>query len=268
MTGNNLSLTPRPVPGMHAKTGRGVEEGKTPHLDYESRWWRAGCALVAGIDEAGRGAWAGPVVAAAVILDPAQLASFAGVNDSKQLSPARRAALYQVIVDHCVAYGIGQGSVEEIDSIGILPATRLAMQRSVEALSPQPDALIIDAVRLPDIQKPQAVFNFADSISLSVAAASILAKVSRDRWLIELDAQYPAYQFARHKGYGTRIHQAALQSCGPCKIHRSSFKPIQAWYAQRLVSEDPITGGADSHTRNSGGVSPGMLREEPPRLDF
>jgi ribonuclease HII len=206
-----------------------------PSLDRERRLQRAGHSLIAGIDEAGRGAWAGPVVAAAVILNLSEASSLRGVNDSKQLSPRQRDRLYQVIIDHCVAYGIGQGSVAEIDAIGILPATRLAMQRAVEALSPQPDALIIDAVRLPQVNKPQTVFNFADSISLSVAAASILAKVTRDRWLIDLDAQYPAYQFARHKGYGTRIHQAALQSIGPCPIHRRSFRPISALLADRLI---------------------------------
>ena len=206
-----------------------------PTLDRELHLIRSGHALIAGLDEAGRGAWAGPVVAAAVILNLLQAASLREVNDSKQLSPRQRAALYPVIVDHCVTYGIGQGSAAEIDSIGILPATRLAMQRAVEALSPQPDALIIDAVRLPQVNKPQAVFNFADSISLSVAAASILAKVTRDRLLIELDAQYPAYQFARHKGYGTQIHRAALQSAGPCDIHRASFRPISALLTDRLI---------------------------------
>jgi ribonuclease HII len=206
-----------------------------PTLDRELQLIQSGHALIAGIDEAGRGAWAGPVVAAAVILDPAEVSHLDGVNDSKQLSPRQRARLYQIVIDHCVAYGVGQGSVEEIDTIGILPATRLAMTRAIEALSPQPDALIIDAVRLPQVSKPQAVFNFADSISLSVAAASILAKVTRDRLLIDLDAHYPAYQFARHKGYGTRIHQAALQSIGPCTVHRRSFKPISALLTERLI---------------------------------
>jgi ribonuclease HII len=199
-----------------------------PTLDRELQLIESGHILVAGIDEAGRGAWAGPVVAAAVILNLPEASSLREVNDSKQLSPRQRDQLYQIVIDHCLAYGVGQGSVEEIDAIGILPATRLAMTRAVEALSPQPDALIIDAVRLPHVPKPQAVFNFADSISLSVAAASILAKVTRDRLMIELDAQYPAYRFARHKGYGTQIHQAALQSVGPCQIHRTSFKPISA----------------------------------------
>ena len=207
----------------------------TPTLKREYQLVRAGHALIAGIDEAGRGAWAGPVVAAAVILNFSEARSLRGVNDSKRLTARQRDKLYQVIVEHCLAYGIGQGSSEEIDAIGILPATRLAMLRAVQALQPQPDALIIDAVRLPQIARPQAVFNFADSISLSVAAASILAKVTRDRLLIELDARYPAYQFARHKGYGTRIHRAALQSVGPCAIHRQSFRPISALLAGRLL---------------------------------
>jgi ribonuclease HII len=204
-----------------------------PTLARENQLRRAGHTLIAGIDEAGRGAWAGPVVAAAVILDPAEVSPLDGVNDSKQLSPRQRDRLYQIIVEHCVTYGLGQGSAAEIDELGILPATRLAMQRAVAALSPQPDALIIDAVRLPQVSKPQSVFNFADAISF--AAASILAKVTRDRLLIDLDAHYPAYQFARHKGYGTRIHRAALQSVGPCAVHRQSFKPISALLTDRLL---------------------------------
>jgi ribonuclease HII len=209
--------------------------GNNLTLDREYQLIHAGHTLIAGIDEAGRGAWAGPVVAAAVILDPAEVSCLDGVNDSKLLSPRQRDRLYPIVIGHCLAYGIGQSSVEEIDASGILPATRLAMQRAVEALSPQPDALIIDAVRLPQVHKPQSVFNFADSLSLSVAAASILAKVTRDRLLIELSAQYPAYQFARHKGYGTQIHRAALQSVGPCAIHRQSFKPIRALLADHLI---------------------------------
>jgi ribonuclease HII len=196
---------------------------------------KSGYTLVAGIDEAGRGAWAGPVVAAAVILNLPQAACLRNVNDSKQLTARQREQLYPLVIAHCVAYAVGQASAAEIDSIGILPATRLAMQRAVEALSPQPNALLIDAVRLPQIHKPQDVFNFADSISLSVAAASILAKVTRDRLLIELDEQFPAYGLARHKGYGTRIHQAALQSVGPCAIHRKSFRPINALLAEALI---------------------------------
>ena len=197
-----------------------------PHLDHELKFKRAGHALVAGLDEAGRGAWAGPVVAAAVILDLRQVDNLSRVNDSKQLSPRRRAELYQVIVDNAVAYGLGQASADEIDAIGILPATRLAMTRAIEDLSPQPQALIIDAVRLPKIDLPQAVFNFADSISLSVAAASILAKVTRDRLMQEYHQQFPQYHFHAHKGYPTPEHLRLLAEHGPCAIHRRSFRPV------------------------------------------
>ncbi len=222
--------------GAESMSGRrNPAQPDRPALDRELQLIKSGHALIAGIDEAGRGAWAGPVVAAAVILNLAETSNLCGVNDSKQLSPRQRDRLYPIIIDHSVAYGIGQGSVEEIDSLGILPATRLAMQRAVAALTPQPDALIIDAVRLPQVNQPQAVFNFADSISLSVAAASILAKVTRDRLLVDLDAQYPAYHFARHKGYGTQIHRAALQSVGPCDVHRKSFRPIHALLAEHLI---------------------------------
>jgi ribonuclease HII len=198
-----------------------------PNLKHERRLMRAGYPLIAGIDEAGRGAWAGPVVAGAVILNPTYARNLRQVNDSKKLSARERERLFPIIIDASIAHGIGSASVAEIDSIGILNATRLAMQRAIEMLAPQPNALIIDAVKLPQVNLPQSVFNFADSISLSVAAASILAKVSRDRMLIDLDAQYPGYDFARHKGYGTRIHQAALQSIGPCEIHRQTFEPIR-----------------------------------------
>jgi ribonuclease HII len=136
--------------------------------------------------------------------------------------------LYPLIIEASLAYGVGRAEAGEIDAIGILPATRLAMTRAIEALSLQPGALIIDAVKLPKVNLPQSVFNFADSISLSVAAASIIAKVTRDRWLVELDARYPGYGFARHKGYGTRIHQLALKSLGACEVHRLTFKPIRA----------------------------------------
>lgn len=200
-------------------------------MKHERRLMRNGYSLIAGIDEAGRGAWAGPVVAGAVILNPEARASsrspLHGVNDSKQLTVRQREALFPIIINACIAYGIGSAQSDEIDSIGILPATRLAMQRAIESLAPQPQALIIDAVKLPQVELPQSIFNFADSISLSVAAASILAKVTRDRMMIDLDARYPAYGFARHKGYGTLIHQAALQSIGPCEIHRATFKPIR-----------------------------------------
>ena len=198
-----------------------------PGLRHERALQRRGHAHVAGIDEAGRGAWAGPVVAAAVILNPAKVSSLRRVRDSKQLSPRQRESLFPVVQAACLAWGIGQAGAAEIDALGIVPATRLAMRRAVAGLSLPPDALIFDALQLPDIPLPQRAFNFADSISLSVAAASILAKVTRDRSMAELAAAFPGYGFERHKGYGTQAHQAALRALGACAAHRMTFKPIR-----------------------------------------
>jgi len=187
-------------------------------------YWR-----VAGMDEAGRGAWAGPVVAAAVILpDHAmRLASLRGVRDSKLLTPAQRQAGFEVIRQIALAVGVGMASHIEIDELGIVPATRLAMQRALQSLTLPPDALVIDAVRLPDVPLPQRVLFHADTLCLSVAAASIIAKVTRDHMMVELDAQHPGYGFARHKGYGTLVHRQALAQLGPSAIHRMTFKPVQ-----------------------------------------
>jgi ribonuclease HII len=184
---------------------------------------------VAGLDEAGRGAWAGPVVAAAVILNLGQGSTLrkAGVDDSKQLSPRQRDALVPIVQAACLSWGIGLADASEVDTLGIVPATRLAMRRAIDALSLSPDALLIDALRLPEVDLPQRAFPFADSISLSVAAASILAKVARDRLMIEMAAAYPGYGFDRHKGYGTQAHAAALKTLGACPAHRRTFKPIR-----------------------------------------
>ena len=203
-----------------------------PSLEREQELWAQGFAQVAGIDEAGRGAWAGPVVAAAVIL-PQLVGSrlpdiLRGVNDSKKLSAAKRAHLRGVIEQHASAYAIGSASHVEIDALGILVATRLAMQRAIESLKIRPDALLIDAVKLHDIAIPQRSFNFADSISLSVAAASILAKTERDAMMQTFDLAYAGYQFGRHKGYGTPAHRLALEALGVCAIHRKSFKPMKS----------------------------------------
>ncbi len=198
-----------------------------PSLRHERALQRCGHAHVAGIDEAGRGAWAGPVVAAAAILNPAQVQNLRRVNDSKQLTPRQRESLFPIVQAACLAWGIGRADAAEIDALGIVPATRLAMRRAVAGLSLSPDALIIDALRLPDVRLPQRAFNFADSISLSVAAASILAKVTRDRLMVELAAAFPGYGFERHKGYGTQAHQAALRAQGACAAHRKTFRPIR-----------------------------------------
>ncbi len=205
-----------------------------PDLILEDEWQAQGYRLIAGIDEAGRGAWAGPVIAAAVILpldDPAVLARLlaAGVNDSKTLSPAKRERLAELIRSQALAYGMGGASAGQIDRDGILSATRIAMQRAVSILRPQPQALLIDAVDLrANVPLPQTRLNFGDSRSLSIAAASILAKVSRDRFMTQLDRLYPGYRFARHKGYGTAQHRAALATHGVSMLHRRSFKPVKA----------------------------------------
>ncbi len=200
-----------------------------PTLEAEERFWRRGIQRVAGLDEAGRGAWAGPVVAAAVILPcgDGMVAMLDGVRDSKQVSPAARKRLAARICDVALAVGVGRGEQQEIDVLGIVPATRLAMRRALAALSVAPEALVIDALRLPGVDLPQDVFPYADARSLSVAAASIIAKVTRDRWMADVaEVDFPGYGFAQHKGYGTKQHQAALNRLGVCPIHRLTFRPI------------------------------------------
>ena len=186
--------------------------------------------LIAGIDEAGRGALAGPVVAAAVILPlNDQIETLLdGVNDSKQLTAKKRESLFDLICQHALAYGIGQQPASVIDQIGILPANRLAMGTAVTQLTPAPQFLLIDGrIRLPKLNTPQKSIVRGDSKSLSIAAASILAKVTRDRLMCELDGQFPHYGFAQHKGYGTELHRAAISQHGPCPQHRLSFAPIR-----------------------------------------
>lgn len=199
-----------------------------PNMRQERALIRQGYALVAGLDEAGRGAWAGPVAAAAVILPRGamRLSALRGVRDSKLLTLAQREALFGKVCRAAVAVGVGMASHAEIDKFGIVPATRTAMKRALDALTVAPDALVIDAVKL-DLPLPQRVMFHADTLCLSVAAASIVAKVTRDRLMIELDARYPGYGFARHKGYGTAIHQQALAELGPSLIHRASFEPMR-----------------------------------------
>ncbi len=201
-----------------------------PSLKHEFVLEAMGYTHIAGLDEAGRGAWAGPVLAAAVILplDSETASALRDVNDSKVLSPAQRAACRERIVRVATAFAIGAGTTEEIDALGIISATRLAMARAIAALPLQPDALLIDALTLPNVPLPQRVFNFADSISLSVAAASILAKTERDALMQALDAAHAGYGFGRHKGYGTRAHRQALRGLGVSPAHRRSFGPVAA----------------------------------------
>lgn len=199
-----------------------------PTFTQELGLWQAGYRSVAGIDEAGRGALAGPVVAAAVIV-PCQ-APLAGiwseVSDSKVLSAAVRRQLAPQLQAAAIAWGIGAVAAAQIDQIGIGAATRLAMRQAVAALIPQPDYLLLDWVRLPQLNIAQQSFTKADRDIVSVAAASILAKVYRDAVMDELHAVYPSYGFDQHKGYGTAAHLAALQNHGPCTEHRHSFAPL------------------------------------------
>jgi ribonuclease HII len=184
-----------------------------------------GFFLVAGVDEAGRGPLAGPVVAAAVIL-PADFA-LDGLTDSKKVPAARREEIFTVLATHPgVAWAACLATVEEIDRHNILRATHLAMARAVRALPARPDHALVDGLPVRDLPVPHSALVGGDALSLSIAAASIMAKVTRDRLMVALDAEYPQYGFARHKGYGVRQHLEALRHHGPCPVHRRSFAPV------------------------------------------
>ncbi|MDD5258743.1 MAG: ribonuclease HII [bacterium] len=191
----------------------------------EQQCYAAGAKLVAGVDESGRGPLAGPVVAGAVILPPFYY--LAKLNDSKLVSEKDRNLLYQKIHNIAVAVGIGEASVELIDFHNILEATKLAMKKAIEDLGVTPDFLLIDAVKLADSTIKQKNIIKGDRISASIAAASIIAKVHRDKLMNELHKKYPRYGFDRHKGYGTKEHLAALSKYGPCPDHRKSFTPVK-----------------------------------------
>jgi len=191
---------------------------------YERAAWRSGLAHVAGVDEAGRGPLAGPVVAAAVILNPER--RLKGLEDSKLLTPARREVLFKQILEHAVGVGTGIVDPQTIDQVNILEATRLAMRQALSRLSPHPNLVLIDAVRLQPLAWPQRALVRGDRRSASIAAASIVAKVTRDRLMVEADHLFPQYGFRRHKGYPTPEHLAALRHHGPCPIHRRTFHGV------------------------------------------
>lgn len=184
----------------------------------------SGPGLVAGVDEAGRGPLAGPVVAAAVILD--DLKPIKGLADSKTLTALRRAKLYDEIRANALCCSIAEASVEEIDRLNILQATMLAMRRAVDGLRLKPKLVLVDGNRIPVLDVPAQAIVKGDALVGSISAASILAKVYRDRWCIDFDQQYPQYGFAAHKGYGTAQHLAALRQHGACPQHRTSFSPV------------------------------------------
>jgi ribonuclease HII len=202
-----------------------------------------GYSFIAGLDEAGRGCLAGPVVAAAVILPLGEncISLFAGTRDSKQLTVQERVRLYEIIMRHALAIGIGIGSVETIDECNILQATKFAMGSALTQLSPSPQALLLDALLLPNVPLPQRSIIHGDGLCLSIAAASIIAKVIRDRIMVQLHEQYPAYGFAQHKGYGTEAHLAALHQYGATPVHRRSFAPVRELFGL-FSTEDSDSG--------------------------
>jgi len=181
--------------------------------------------LVAGVDEVGRGPLAGPVVAAAVILDPQR--PIEGLMDSKMLTEKKREKLSAVIKQQALAWSLGRAEVEEIDHINILQASLLAMKRAVEGLATQPDMALVDGNKLPDLECPAEAIVKGDSKVPAISAASIIAKVARDNEMLELDAQYPGYGLAKHKGYPTKVHLQALEELGVSPIHRISYKPVK-----------------------------------------
>ncbi|HSE60254.1 MAG TPA: ribonuclease HII [Nitrospiraceae bacterium] len=208
-----------------------------PTHEFESEARRCGYRLVAGLDEAGRGPLAGPVVAAAVIL-PARV-KLPGVADSKLLTDPVRAKLFEDIRLRALAVGVGQASEREIDRLNILEATRLAMSRALLHLTVPPDFLLLDAIMLPNVRIPQRPIIKGDQLSLSVAAASIVAKVARDRLMEQYHRLYPQYNFRDHKGYGTPEHLHLLKIHGPSPIHRRTFAPVERIEADLLPFDGP-----------------------------
>lgn len=195
-------------------------------LVYERELWSRGLRLVAGVDEAGRGPLAGPVVAAAVIFHPDQ--PIPSVRDSKKLTSVERETLFPIIFEQAAAVAVADVSENEIDRINILQATYTAMRRVLEKLALKPEHILVDGYPIPGILHPQTALVGGDDLSLSIGAASIVAKVTRDRLMLLYDSLYPQYGFARHKGYGTRDHVQAIRRHGPCPIHRRSFS-MHGW---------------------------------------
>ena len=207
---------------LSTDASRGLIVGPTDEFELEAR--RRGYRRIAGLDEAGRGPLAGPVIAAAVIL-PTRC-RLVGVDDSKQVSASARARLYDVILRRARAVAVGVATEEEIDRLNILEATRLAMHRALASLNPPADCLLIDAVTLSNLAIPSRSIIKGDTLSMSIAAASIVAKVTRDRMMAMCHLSYPEYNFLSHKGYGTEEHLQRLAQYGPCAIHRRTFAPV------------------------------------------
>lgn len=220
--------------GGKSRTKQNIFRHDKPDLVFERNLWNAGFSYVGGLDEAGRGAWAGPVHAAVVVLpkDKVDEKRLVGVRDSKKMTPRQREIWAHQIKAVTLYWGIGSANHQEIDNFGIVPATKIAMQRALEKIKENPDFLLIDAVKLTEILIPQTILIKGDSRSLSIAAASILAKTERDKVMVEYDLKYPGFGFAQHKGYGTVMHRRALENNGPIDIHRKSYLPIKCLLEQ------------------------------------
>lgn len=202
-------------------------------LDYEQQFYSDKIHYIVGCDEAGRGCLLGDVFAGAVILPKDFVCDL--INDSKQLTEKQREEAFDIIKQHAIAWGVGRCNVDEIDKINILNASRLAMERAIENMNHNFDMIITDAVVIKKYEVPMEALIHGDALSQCVAAASIIAKVSRDHYCLELDKQYPEYQIAKHKGYGTKIHMDALEKYGPKRgLHRFSYKPIKKFLIEKI----------------------------------
>ena len=207
--------------------------------ELEEKLYDEGFHLICGVDEAGRGPLAGPLVVAACILPP--FLRIEGINDSKQLSAKKRKELYKVIVKNALAYKIVFVTEEDVDSLNIYQATKKGMLMAIAGLKNKPDYALIDAMPLGELEIPHNSIIHGDARCASVAAASILAKVTRDEYMEKMDIKYPNYGFKKHKGYGTKAHMQALEKYGPCKIHRKSFAPVSKFYSKQMsISFDDI----------------------------
>ncbi len=207
--------------------------------EFEEKLYDEGFHLICGVDEAGRGPLAGPLVVAACILPP--FLRIEGINDSKQLSAKKRKELYKVIVKNALAYKIVFVTEEDVDSLNIYQATKKGMLMAIAGLKHKPDYALIDAMPLGELEIPHNSIIHGDARCASVAAASILAKVTRDEYMEKMDIKYPYYGFKKHKGYGTKAHMQALEKYGPCKIHRKSFAPVSKFYSKQMsISFDDI----------------------------
>lgn len=221
-------------------------------LQFERQAWSQGYQRLAGVDEAGRGPLAGPVVAAALVFDRAfleceQYGLLQGVTDSKRLSAGQREDLFAILTGNaCVSFAVGVAEVPEIEAINILRATHQAMARALQRLSPAPDCALVDGLPVPGLPYASLPIVDGDARSLSIAAASIIAKVTRDRIMCRLDEMYPQYGFARHKGYGTRAHLKALLEHGPCPEHRCSFRPVREVIRMRATHDARGLDGQES----------------------